>query len=481
MTDIIEMLPYNNTGKYHETPEGIPMLHTIDHSLTETMFSLSPSSQFMYEQEGIESATCGQSQGFAGPRVLDMTSGDEYIKSEGIISPSMEVMTFQDCVDLDGLFGPPTEGLGFKDCFELHGNFTSSVSGMTFESTLEKPDGMFCMSSDGLEFDDGGKMGQVYQTSIEGVSFADGGKGNGSVFDVLSETVSCENCIQLNELIPATTTSDVETLDGLTNDWFKLEKDIFEMSKENDELMQDPVFGEGPTLTQLNSKDMDSAFLDEYKILEDLYASSAAFTSVDQSAAVSSLEPVLTVSSKFAPGAPGIGSATMPKFTTCTITSFVTTVSTSGMAPPLHRFPAFVAGDLLSTGGAESCYLGSSPPERKPEIGMRDRLAELIGPGVPLASTYANQCYVPMLAGGTQAVRLVGTVVVPTVSVMVPEGAPPPKPTLVLPELAPDEVKPVKRSLEQNWEMERYIKPAESRVTAAVGSAEFGQGVKSQG
>lgn len=475
------MLPYNNTGKYHETPEGIPMLHTIDHSLTETMFSLSPSSQFMYEPEGIESVTCGQSQGFAGPQVLDMTSGDDCVKSEGIISPSMEGMTFQDCVELDGLFGPPTEGLGFKDCFELDGNFNRSVSGMTFEGTHDKSDGMFCMSSDGLEFDDCGKMEQVYQTPIEGVSFVDGGKENGRGFDVLSEALSFENCSKLNEFIPATTTtSDAETLDGLPNDWFKLEKDIFEMSKENDELMQDPVFGGGPTLTQLNSKDLDSAFLDEYRILEDLYASSAAFTGVDQSTTVAGLDPVLTASSKFVPGTPGMGTATLPKFTTCTVTSFVTTGSTSGMAPPL-RFPAFVTSDLLCSTGQEPCYLGSSPPDRKPEIGMRERLAELIGPGVPLASTYANQCYVPMLTGGGQAVRLVGTVVVPTVSVMVPEVAPP-KPTVVQPELSSDEVKPpMKRSLEQDWDMERYIMPAESRATAVVGSVEFSQGVKSQG
>lgn len=413
------MLPYN-TGKYHETPEGVPMLHAVDHSLTETMLvSLSPSSQFMYEPEVMESTTCGQSQTSVGPAAFEPNSGENFfVKSESMISPTVEGLTFQDCVDPDELFRPPADGLVFSDCLQLNERSTTSTPpGAVFADASKQT---LFGSIKGMEFIDYEKLQNVFAFSLDGVSYDGGGdQKTGRSFYMLSDEVGgFEDRNRLDPLIPSTSSElgGGMKVEGIGNDWFGLDKGIYEMSKEDAGgiLLQDPDFSGGPTLTQLNSKDLDTAgLLDDYSnILEDLY--SETFTSDEQQHAAppsASVDLAMAIS-KFPVGVSGAAAAAAasPKFTTCTVTSFVTSMSTSGAVLPQQYPAAYVVNELLTAQGP--CYSDYGMTELKQKLLTQSQWASLFAAKTGgVASIQMNPCYVPVIRRGSQVGDVIGTVV----------------------------------------------------------------------
>lgn len=392
------------------------MLHAVDHSLTETMLaSLSPSSQFMYEPpEVMESTTCGQLQGSAGPSAFEPNSGESFlVMSENMISPTVEGLTFQDCVDPDELFGPRADGLVFSDCLQLNERSVASTPGAVFADVNKQA--LFGSVIKGSEFIDYEKLQNVFAISLDGVSYdGGGGQKTGGIFDMLLDAVEFEDCNRPDSLVASTSSElgGVMKTEGIGNDWFELEKD-YEMSKEDAGglLLQDPVFSGGPTLTQLNSKDLDPAgLLDDYSILEELYAET--FTSEEQQgvAAPSSASVGLAAAvSKFPVGVSGAAAAASPKFTTCTVTSFVTSVSTSGAVLP-QQYPAYAVNELLA--GQVPCYSDYGVAELKQKLLAQGQWAPLFAAKSGVASIQANPCYVPVLRRGSQVSDVIGTVVV---------------------------------------------------------------------
>lgn len=450
------------------------MLHTIDHGLTETMFSLSPSNQFMYEPEMLESTSCGQTQTFTGPPVTEVKLEKGYRQQEGIINPSVEGMTFQDCIDQpDTLYGlPSTEFLTFQDPFDLDTSFDPTIGGLGFNDS-EKTKEAFGTPKKGVDFEEYSKSDEVFDTSLERIAFDDSINRENNFGDLDANR-------QLDLFVPPVTDTGVFDIDGIGNDWFELDKDICEISKD-DGILQDTIFGGGPTLTQLNSKDLDSTFLDEFNVLDDLYASSETLISTGTAAQPYSsmtTAPATAVASKFQPVQ---GTTMSPKFTTCTITSFVTSVSTS--LPTQPPYPVYLTNELplvaiqQDTNSSSSCggsYLMRGIQHLKQEpAASRHNVTELMLRRMATSATYPSSCFLPVLSDGTRTVGLVQTMVVPgtTVSVMVTDSAPDQVSSMVTENRESSDA-----SLDNKWkEIEQLIQCSENREPAPASSSDVNQ------
>lgn len=404
------MLPYN-PGKYHETPDGIPILHTVDHSLTESMLSLSPSSQFMYEPEVMEFAACGQVQGLPGRPALELNSGEGSLKPENIISPAVEGMTFQDYVDPEVLFSPTVDEIVFSDCLPKGQNSTMSTPGMglIFEDGIKQESSLYG-SDKGLVFIDSEKLQEVSATSLD-VSYNSDQKVYGSFgsFDMLSNDLSLDDHDRMETLMPSALEVTGLNEEDIRNDWFELDKDIYEMSKDTDILLHDPVFSGGPTLTQLNSRDLDSTCLD-YNSLKDLYADTFPLDKLHASMPSTDID-LAKICYKYPVGISGATStaAAVPKVTTCTVTSFVTSLSTSGAVLP--QCPDYTTDELSAS--QEFCYLGSGIQDTKQKPSVQNQWGSLFATKPAMTQFKTSPCFVPLLRNKSQQMdSLIGTIVV---------------------------------------------------------------------
>lgn len=366
----------------------------------------------MYEPEVMEFTTaCGQVQGLPGRPALELNSGEGSLKSENIISPAVEGMTFQDYVDPEVLLSPTVDEMVFSGCLPKGQNSTISTPGMglIFEDGIKQELSLYG-SDKGLVFIDSEKLQEASSTSLDDVSYKSDQKVYGSFgsFDMLSSDLSLDDHERMDPLMPAALEVTDLNEEDIRNDWFELDKDIYEMSKDTDILLHDPVFSGGPTLTQLNSRDLDSTCLD-YNSLKDLYADTFPLDKLHASMP-STDNDLAKMRYKYPVGISGATStAAAPKVTTCTVTSFVTSLSTSGAVLP--QCPDFTADELSAS--QEFCYLGSDIQDTKQKLSVQNQWGSLFATKPAMTQFKTSPCLVPLLRNKSQQMdSLIGTIVV---------------------------------------------------------------------
>ena len=132
-----------------------------------------------------------------------------------------------------------------------------------------------------------------------------------------------------------------------TDGWFENEKDMFDLVKMEDAFVGSADLGTDPTLTQLNSEDLESTLLDDFDglcpsalpLLESTYMKMKPFLGCCGSS-VTNILPVKPQLQMFPASSMKTTSSSASKYTTCTVTS---TTSSPPLASSLSVVPVVAA------------------------------------------------------------------------------------------------------------------------------------------